>query len=83
MKVTIGSQASGSRKERDSRELPLDFYNLSKCMTILLELDNEDTIIAILTLEKLCGNRFVEIYDNCIRVQKESKRSNLKKGNHV
>ncbi len=79
MKVTIGSQASGSRKEKDSRELPLDFYNLSKCMTILLELDSKDTI-AILRLEKLCGNRFVEINDKCIRVQKESKKKEFEEG---
>jgi hypothetical protein len=71
MKVSIGKQVSGLRKDKDSKELPLDFYNLSKCMTISLELDGNDTV-AELTLEKLYGNRFVKILDRWIRVQKES-----------
>lgn len=51
MKVTFGKITSGNRKERDTVNFPLKYYNLSKYMMVTIELEKKE-VEATLTLER-------------------------------
>lgn len=57
IKLTFGKITSGNRKERDTNNFPLNYYNTSKSMNVTIELNRKE-VEATLTLERLNGESF-------------------------